>query len=118
VGKKPYLVSLGAQKNFERFMAEISENNPPLPDVPWYKQMIAKAILFKKATSIIRQRFQSSFPDTLIPWTYLRPVCFVGWKAGHPTFRSSKSFFVMVYGRLWRPQRDSNPCCRIESAVS
>ncbi len=56
--QKPDAVSLGAQKNFERFMAELG-NNPPLPDVPWYKQMIAIAILFKKTQSLVRPRFQA-----------------------------------------------------------
>ena len=40
-------------------MAELVQDNMPLPDVQWYKQMIAKAILFKKTTSIVRPRFQA-----------------------------------------------------------
>jgi hypothetical protein len=35
------------------------QDNPPLPDVPWYKQMVAKAIIFKHTTSIVRPRFQA-----------------------------------------------------------
>ena len=57
--QKPDAVSFGAQKNFERFMAELTEQNPSLPDVPWYKQLIAKAILFKKTQSLVRPRFQA-----------------------------------------------------------
>ena len=57
--QKPGAVSFGSQKNFERFMAELVQDNMPLPDVQWYKQMIAKAILFKKTTSIVRPRFQA-----------------------------------------------------------
>jgi hypothetical protein len=55
------LVSWGAQKNFERFMAELTdddtEETTPLPDVALYKQMIAKAILFRKTQSLIRPMF-------------------------------------------------------------
>jgi hypothetical protein len=57
--QRPDAVRFSAQKNFERFMAVLGETNPPSPDVPWYKQMIAKAILFKKAQSIIRPRFHA-----------------------------------------------------------
>lgn len=59
--QRPDSVSYGAQKNFERFMAEFNTNNgeaqPTLPDVPTYKQMVAKAILFKKAQALVRPMF-------------------------------------------------------------
>lgn len=58
---KPYLVSLGSQKNFERFMESLSEQQEqsqtqPI-DVSAYKKMIAKAIIFKKTQSIVRPMF-------------------------------------------------------------
>lgn len=59
--KKPDLVSLGAQKNFEKFMEGITQEEgqitTPLPDVAAYKAMIAKAIIFKKTHSIVRPMF-------------------------------------------------------------
>jgi len=59
--KKPDLVSLGAQKNFERFMDEMRQEDGQLtialPDVAIYKATIAKAILFKKTNSIVRPMF-------------------------------------------------------------
>lgn len=59
--RKPDLVSLGSQKNFERFMDSLKapEGQPPmpLPDVAIYKVMIAKAILFKKTHALIRPMF-------------------------------------------------------------
>lgn len=59
--QKPELVSLGSQKNFERFMDGLkeSEGQPPapLPDVSIYKTMIAKAILFKKTQALVRPLF-------------------------------------------------------------
>lgn len=58
---KPDLVSLGSQKNFERFMNglrdEEGQPSAPLPDVVAYKAMIAKAILFKKTHALIRPMF-------------------------------------------------------------
>lgn len=61
--QKPHCVSLGSQKNFERFMGDLGINDPAhtpeLPDVLAYKQMIAKAILFKKTQSLVRPMFQA-----------------------------------------------------------
>lgn len=55
---QPDSVSFGSQKNFERFMTEVDADPPrPLPSVPEYKRMIAKAILFKKVQRIIRPMF-------------------------------------------------------------
>jgi len=55
--RKPDLVSLGSQKNFEKFM-EVNRGADDgvtrLPDVTAYKTMIAKAILFKRAQALIR----------------------------------------------------------------
>lgn len=58
--RKPHLVSFGAQKNFERFMegfADGEDREMPLPDVPAYKQMIAKAIIFKTVHKLVRPMF-------------------------------------------------------------
>jgi len=60
-GELPHHVSLGSQKNFERFMERFNEieGQPamPLPDVPAYKRMIAKAILFKTTQRLVRPMF-------------------------------------------------------------
>ncbi len=59
--RKPDLVSLGSQKNFERFMDGLRDPDgqplAPLPDVATYKAMIAKAILFKKTHTLVRPMF-------------------------------------------------------------
>lgn len=59
--RKPQQVSLGAQKNFERFMTDLSDGEEQqeriLPDVGAWKQMVAKAILFKTANKMIRPMF-------------------------------------------------------------
>lgn len=61
--RKPHLVSLGSQKNFERFMGGIADGlgddlaGNQLPDVAAYKRMVAKAIIFKTAQKLIRPMF-------------------------------------------------------------
>lgn len=58
--RKPDVVSLGSQKNFEAFMdsqKELELQGHPLPDVNAYKTMVAKAILFKKTSSLVRPMF-------------------------------------------------------------
>jgi hypothetical protein len=58
--RKPHIVSFGAQKNFEQFMKRLSDEDGremPLPDIAGYKQMIAKAIIFKSAQKLIRPMF-------------------------------------------------------------
>jgi hypothetical protein len=59
--QKPDSVSFGAQKNFERFMSDLTnsvgEVVVSMPDVSTYKQMIAKAIIFKKAQALVRPMF-------------------------------------------------------------
>lgn len=58
---KPYLVSLGAQKNFQLFMARFNDVDedkmPELPDVAAFKEMIAKAIIFKRTQTLVRPLF-------------------------------------------------------------
>lgn len=55
--QQPEIVSLGAQKNFCRFMDRISGANTPLPEVSDYRHMIAKAIIFKKIHGQVRRMF-------------------------------------------------------------
>ncbi len=62
--QRPDLVSLGTQKNFERFMGELANSDAEgpvvLPDVPSYKLMVAKAILFKRAQALVRPMFRQA----------------------------------------------------------
>jgi uncharacterized protein Usg len=62
-GQLPHLVSLGGQKNFEKFMDAFREQeggeSTPLPDLQAYKRMMAQAILFKKTQSLVRPLVQA-----------------------------------------------------------
>lgn len=58
--QNPDIVSLGAQKNFDRFMASlvVSEGQEtPVPTVSDFKVMIAKAKIYREAQKLIRPMF-------------------------------------------------------------
>ncbi|EKD96623.1 MAG: hypothetical protein ACD_23C01375G0004 [uncultured bacterium] len=59
---QPDIVSLGSQKNFDRFMEKISARQlegKELPSVDEYKTMIAKAKLYRDIEKLIRPMFQA-----------------------------------------------------------
>ena len=57
----PHFVSLGSQKNFIEFMKALEDregqSSIEMPDVVFYKQMIAKAIFFRTAQKFLRPMF-------------------------------------------------------------
>ncbi|WP_217628024.1 AIPR family protein [Nitrosospira sp. Nsp13] len=60
---QPDVVSLGSQKNFDRFMSGMTvaegEVQPSSTDVASYKAMVAKAIIFKATQKLVRPMFQA-----------------------------------------------------------
>jgi AIPR protein len=70
--RKPHLVSLGSQKNFERFMGALGEQEAEgtavLPDAIGYRRMIAKAIIFRATQRLLRPMFQA-FQANVIAYT-------------------------------------------------
>jgi hypothetical protein len=57
--KLPSQVALGGEKNFSAFMAALDESDKIVPenlDVIWYKEMIAKVILFKAIEKQIKTK--------------------------------------------------------------
>lgn len=68
-GGKPQLVSLGSQKNFQRFMAEMSDGEVALPDVAAYKGFIAQVILFKAVQKIVRSGGYQSYQANITAYT-------------------------------------------------
>lgn len=60
--KKPDIVSLGSQKNFDKFMASLTPadgQEVPLPTVADFKAMIAKAKIYRDAQKLLRPMFQA-----------------------------------------------------------
>lgn len=60
---QPDIVSLGSQKNFDRFMSALTAPDgaepPPALDVATFKAMVAKAIIFKATQKLVRPMFQA-----------------------------------------------------------
>lgn len=60
--QKPEVVSLGSQKNFDRFMASLTApegQELKLPSTSDFKSMIAKAKIYRDAQKLIRPMFQA-----------------------------------------------------------
>ncbi|MEJ8811841.1 AIPR family protein [Variovorax ureilyticus] len=60
--RKPDIVSLGSQKNFDRFMAALAPTDgqeSSLPTVAEFKAMIAKAKIYRDAQKLLRPMFQA-----------------------------------------------------------
>jgi hypothetical protein len=66
---KPHIVSLGSQKNFERFMADVAAGAPPPLDTPAYKRLIAKVILFKGVQKAVKAGGYQSFQANITSYT-------------------------------------------------
>ena len=66
---RPDLVSYGAQKNFERFMAELTDASTPLPDLTFYKRTIAKAIIYKATQRLVRSAGFQAFQANIATYT-------------------------------------------------
>ena len=79
--KKPDIVSLGSQKNFDRFMAGLTlvdGQEASLPTVADYKAMIAKAKIYRDAQKRLRPMFQA-FQANVTTYT----VSLLSEKLGH-----------------------------------
>ena len=60
--RKPDIVSLGSQKNFDRFMSGLTRadgQEAPLPSVGDFKAMVAKAKIYRDAQKLLRPMFQA-----------------------------------------------------------
>lgn len=69
--QKPNIVSYGAQKNFNYFMQALREEHGHewLPDVKFYKELIAKAILFKQTDKIAKQEKFPAYKANIVTYT-------------------------------------------------
>ena len=69
--KKPDIVSLGSQKNFDKFMASLTPTDgqeAPLPTVTDFKAMIAKAKIYRDTQKHLRPMF-SAFQANITAYT-------------------------------------------------
>ena len=69
--KLPHIVSRGAQKNFVHFMDRLTKQHPGLwePDEDYYKGLVARAIIFKRAEKCARQHKFPSYRANAVTYT-------------------------------------------------
>lgn len=65
----PYQVSEGAQKNFKKFTLRLNERGNYLPDEAYYRRLIAKAILFRKAEKLIQAQQYGGYRANIVTYT-------------------------------------------------
>lgn len=67
---RPSDVCLGKQKNYKIFMAEINENNSDfVPDDQYFKDLVAKAILYKQTYAIVRKKLTGGYRPEIVRYT-------------------------------------------------
>ena len=67
----PHIVSRGAQKNFVHFMERLAKQHSGLwePDEDYYKDLIARAIIFKRAEKCARQHKFPAYRANAVAYT-------------------------------------------------
>lgn len=89
----PHVVSLGAQKNFVYLMNRIKKEYPKdwKPDKQYYKNLIAKAKLFKETDKITRKMGISSYKANIVTYTI-----------SYLSYRTAKGLDL---GKIWITQQ-------------
>ncbi|WP_374417868.1 MULTISPECIES: AIPR family protein [Novosphingobium] len=93
----PHVVSLGGEKNFKAFMDALDETPDIVPDpltVPWYKETIARAIIFRTVHKMVRPMFPQGQANVA---AYLVSVI------------SERLGGRLVMDRIWNRQEISEP---------
>lgn len=65
----PHLVSLGAQKCFVHFMNQLAKGKNGLPDLQYFKQAVAKTILFKAAERVVSKNKFGGYRAQIVTYT-------------------------------------------------
>jgi AIPR protein len=89
----PHQVSLGGQKNFVLYMQRLRETRPKAwkPDDDFFKDLIAKAILFETTTRIVRKEAFQGYRSQIAAYT-----------VSALAFRSGE---MLDLGHIWQEQR-------------
>lgn len=86
----PHLVSLGAEKNFIRFTADLVERGYPAVDEDYFQRLVAKAILFRTAEKLVGAQGYGGFRAQIVTYT-------LAWLSHHTSQR-------IDLDRIWREQ--------------
>lgn len=65
----PWIVSLGAQKNFRDFTARLSERKGFKVDQEYFQKLVAKAIIFKNAEKIISDQNYGGYRANIVTYS-------------------------------------------------
>lgn len=65
----PHVVSKGAQRNFLTFQTNLSEEKWPEPDQAYFQQLIAKAILFRRAEKLVSAEALGGYRANVVTYT-------------------------------------------------
>jgi hypothetical protein len=65
----PHLVSLGAEKNFREFTIKLAKESKFEPDENYFKQLIAKAILFLETEKIVQEQKFGGYRANIVTYT-------------------------------------------------
>jgi hypothetical protein len=103
----PHIVSMGGQKNFVHFMNDLDKMGSTWePDIHFYKQLIAKVIVFKYAEKIARQIKFEAYRANAVCYTVsmliYRSAGRVNWDAIWDEQAVSEALDVTL--RNWMPQ--------------
>lgn len=85
----PHLVSLGAEKNFQKFMVGVASDERA--DEDWFREMIAKAILFKATEKIVTEQRLGAYRANVVAYTIAR--------------LSAATDRQLDFERIWKDQR-------------
>jgi hypothetical protein len=96
----PDLVCFGAEKNFNRYAEWLAENGePPAIDQDYFKQLVAKAILFKTTEKLFSAQELVGYRANSVAYA-------VAWADVHSDWR-------IDLGRIWEEQRVSPALCEV-----
>jgi hypothetical protein len=88
----PHYVSEGSQKNFARFMVRLKED-PVEPDQQYFEELVAKALLFRRARKLVIAQRYGGHPEYITTYT-------LSWLCADAAKRES----AISLHRLWQTQ--------------
>lgn len=65
----PYQVSEGAQKNFHKFMLRLKDYKSFVPDETYYRNLIAKAILYRQTEKLVQMQQYGGYRSNILTYT-------------------------------------------------
>ncbi|MFE5430607.1 AIPR family protein [Peribacillus simplex] len=66
----PYIVSLGAQKNFNEFTINLKENTQmSIPDKGYFEKLVAKSILFRRTEKLVQEQKYGGYRANIVTYT-------------------------------------------------